>query len=94
MNKECFLINGKEHYSIKQMFTSFSVFLSSAPCYNTFYKRFRKWAKDESIEPFKYCGQKLYSKARAEQFIQAYDLVVNYSTPSKPFNIEPLNVTI
>ena len=83
MNKECYSINGKEYYNLKQMFDYYKLFLSCEPAYNTFYKRFQKWQSDTNSQPVIVSGLKLYDKTTAESFIQEYDLVQNYSTSAK-----------
>ena len=77
MNKECYSINGKEYYNLKQMFNYYKIFLSYDHAYNTFYKRFQKWQTDNSAKPVIVSNIKLYPKETAESFIQEYDLVQN-----------------
>lgn len=78
-NKEAYSIDGKEYMNVKQMFNYYKLFLPSAPCYNTFYKRFRKWSINEGVQSLIVSNVKLYKKSTCEKFIEAYDFVTNYS---------------
>jgi hypothetical protein len=80
LTNECYSINGKEYYSIKQMFNYYKLFLSCDPAYNTFYKRFCKWKLENSIQSVTVSGLKLFDKATAENFIEDYDYITHYST--------------
>ena len=87
MNKECYHINGKEYYNLKQMFASYIVFLSCEPCYNTFYKKFIKWQRQSKAEPLIYAGLKLYTKKQAEAFINEFDFINFYNDKPAEANV-------